>query len=212
MWGASRIAEAVAKYDVDRFIHVSSHSVSSTSPSEFLRTKALGESVVRDIYPETTIVRPAPMYGYEDRLLNKLAAPSGFMTSNTSLSQTSWPVHVVDVAAALETMMHDDEATTGHTFELFGPKKYTVGELHELVSREVVRKGKPGIVAAPVRRAVLDTLNRFLWWNTGCGDDVERENISQTIDMQAKTFADLGIEPVELESMTYQYLVSSRCV
>lgn len=37
--GTERIAEAVAKYDVDRFIHVSSHSVDPNSPSEFLRTK-----------------------------------------------------------------------------------------------------------------------------------------------------------------------------
>ena len=34
-----RIAEAVAKYDVDRFVHVSSHSVDLESPSEFYRTK-----------------------------------------------------------------------------------------------------------------------------------------------------------------------------
>jgi NADH dehydrogenase (ubiquinone) 1 alpha subcomplex subunit 9 len=37
--GAERIAEAVAKYDVDRFIHVSSHNADLNSPSEFFRTK-----------------------------------------------------------------------------------------------------------------------------------------------------------------------------
>lgn len=37
--GAERIAEAVAKYDVDRFIHVSSHNANLDSPSEFFRTK-----------------------------------------------------------------------------------------------------------------------------------------------------------------------------
>lgn len=37
--GAERIAEAVAKYDVDRFIHVSSYNASEDSPSEFFRTK-----------------------------------------------------------------------------------------------------------------------------------------------------------------------------
>ena len=39
--GAERIADAVAKYDVDRFIHVSSHSADLNSPSEFYRTKVL---------------------------------------------------------------------------------------------------------------------------------------------------------------------------
>lgn len=37
--GAERIAEAVAKYDVDRFIHLSSYNANKNSPSEFFRTK-----------------------------------------------------------------------------------------------------------------------------------------------------------------------------
>ena len=37
--GTERIAEAVAKYDVDRFIHVSSYNANPHSPSEFFRTK-----------------------------------------------------------------------------------------------------------------------------------------------------------------------------
>lgn len=37
--GAKRIAEAVAKYDIDRFIHVSTSGVNESSPSEFIRTK-----------------------------------------------------------------------------------------------------------------------------------------------------------------------------
>jgi NADH dehydrogenase (ubiquinone) 1 alpha subcomplex subunit 9 len=43
--GVERIAEAVAKYDVDRFIHVSSYNADLNSPSEFFRTK------VRDFTP-----------------------------------------------------------------------------------------------------------------------------------------------------------------
>lgn len=37
--GTERIAEAVAKYDVDRFIQVSSYNADVNSPSEFFRTK-----------------------------------------------------------------------------------------------------------------------------------------------------------------------------
>jgi NADH dehydrogenase (ubiquinone) 1 alpha subcomplex subunit 9 len=37
--GAERIADAVAKYDVDRFVHVSSYNADPNSPSEFFRTK-----------------------------------------------------------------------------------------------------------------------------------------------------------------------------
>lgn len=37
--GAERIAEIVAKYDVDRFIHVSSYNANPNSPSEFYASK-----------------------------------------------------------------------------------------------------------------------------------------------------------------------------
>ena len=37
--GTERIAEAVAKYDIDRFIHMSSHNADKNSTSEFYRTK-----------------------------------------------------------------------------------------------------------------------------------------------------------------------------
>lgn len=37
--GTERIAEAVAKYDVDRYIHMSSYNADPESPSEFFSTK-----------------------------------------------------------------------------------------------------------------------------------------------------------------------------
>ena len=41
--GTERIAEAVAKYDVDRFIHVSSYNADPTSTSDFFATKVFYE-------------------------------------------------------------------------------------------------------------------------------------------------------------------------
>lgn len=55
--------------------------------------QAQGEDVVRSIFPETTIVRPAPMYGFEDRLLHKLAGVSNLITANY-MQERFWPVHV----------------------------------------------------------------------------------------------------------------------
>ena len=91
--GAERIAEAVAKYDIDRFIHVSSYNANKNSSSKFFRTKAQGEEIVRKIFPETTIVRPAPLFGFEDRLLHKLASVTNLFTAN-HLQERFWPAHV----------------------------------------------------------------------------------------------------------------------
>ncbi|PHH71734.1 hypothetical protein CDD83_5109 [Cordyceps sp. RAO-2017] len=121
---SERIVEAVAKYDIDRYIHVSSHSANPSSKSEFYATKGRGELVVRNIFPETTLVRPAPMFGFEDNLLLKLASVLNLFTAN-NMQEKFWPVHSVDVGAAMEKMLYDD-STAGHTFELYGPRLYSI--------------------------------------------------------------------------------------
>ena len=206
--GTERIAEAVAKYDIDRYVHVSSHSAQLDSPSEFYRTKAQGEQVARSIYPETTIVRPAPMFGFEDRLLHRLASPSNVITSNW-LQERFRPVHAIDVGMALETMLHDD-TTAAETFELYGPTEYTMAELNDLVEREAMKKRRHVNVPKAIMKPVARYANKLLWWPIHSEDEVEREFIDQYIDPSAKTFKDLDIEPVELSSLTFQYLKGYR--
>ena len=58
--------------------------------------EARGEEIVRKIFPETTIVRPAPVFGFEDRLLHKLAGVTNLLMSN-HLQQRFWPVHVYTI-------------------------------------------------------------------------------------------------------------------
>ena len=204
--GASRIADAVAKYDVDRFVHVSSHSASLDSPSEFYRTKARGEEVVRNIFPETTIVRPAPMFGFEDRLLHRLASAANVITSN-HMQERFHPVHAIDVGEALEKMLHDD-STAGETYELYGPKQYQLAEIKELVDREILKSRRHVNIPPQIMGPLADLLNKFVWFTTTSKDQVTREFLDQVIDPSAKTFKDLGIEPTDLANFTYHYLVS----
>ncbi|KAI5246165.1 hypothetical protein E4T43_02849 [Aureobasidium subglaciale] len=206
--GATRIADAVAKYDVDRFVHVSSHSVSKDSPSEFYRTKARGEEAVRSIFPETTIVRPAPLFGFEDRLLHRLAKSSNLLTSN-NLEERFWPVHAIDVGEALEKMCHDD-STAGETYELYGPKQYQMAEIKELVEREILKSRRHINIPRQIMTPIAQLMNKLVWFSTMSKDSVAREFIDQTIDPNAKTFKDLGIEPTDLANFTYHYLQAYR--
>ncbi|KAI4154221.1 MAG: hypothetical protein LQ340_001812 [Diploschistes diacapsis] len=206
--GAERIAEAVAKYDIDRFVHVSSYNASKDSSSEFFRTKARGEEVVRSIFPETTIVRPAPLFGFEDNLLHKLASATNLLTAN-HLRQRFWPVHVMDVGQALEVMV-DNDLTASQTYELYGPTNYSMYEIGELVDKEIIKKRRHINVPKTLLKPAADILNKVLYWHTTSGDEIEREFIDQTIDRDAKTFKDLGIEPAELKGLTFHYLQDYR--
>ncbi|KAK6852056.1 hypothetical protein PG990_014818 [Apiospora arundinis] len=206
--GTERICEAVAKYDVDRYVHVSSYNADPNSPSEFFRTKGLGEQVARSIFPETTIVRPAPVFGFEDNLLIKLANPSVQFTSN-DMQERYRPVHSIDVGKALEAMLYDD-STAGQTYELYGPQEYSTAEIAEMVDREIFKKRTHVNVPKAILKPVAAVLNKVLWWPMLSAEDIDREFIDQVVDEQAKTFKDLNIEPSDISNFTYHYLQGFR--
>lgn len=56
--GAERIAEAVAKYDVDRFIHVSSYNADPNSTSEFFSTKVRRSRIKPVLHTDTVPIGP----------------------------------------------------------------------------------------------------------------------------------------------------------
>lgn len=103
--------------------------------------------------------------------------------------------------------MLQDDTTAGETFELYGPKNYSVAEIAELVDREIVKNRRHINVPKAILKPAAYYLNKLLWWPTISADEVEREFIDQKIDKTAKTFKDLGIEPAELSDLTFHYLV-----
>ncbi|KAK1084764.1 Protein-lysine N-methyltransferase efm5 [Friedmanniomyces endolithicus] len=206
--GTRRIAEAVAKYDVDRFVQVSSHSANPQSPSKFYRTKYHGEQVAKEIFPETTVVRPAPMFGFEDRLLHRLANATNLLSCN-NMQERFWPVHCIDVGAALEQIGLDD-TTVGQTYELHGPKEYNMMQLKEMVDREILKTRRHINVPKAIMAPMTELLNKVLWWPVGSRDEVEREYLDQVIDKNAKTFKDLDMEPADIANFTFKYLQHYR--
>ena len=100
-----------------------------------------------------------------------------------------------------------EEWTTAQTFELYGPKNYSTKEISELVDREIIKKRRHINVPKAIMKPAAYWLNRLLWWPITSADEVEREFIDQQIDPTAKTFKDLGIEPTDLNTLTFHYLV-----
>lgn len=72
--GPASIARIAAENGVENFIHVSHLNASPDSKSKFYATKYEGEMAVQEAFPSATIVRPAAMFGYEDRLLNNMTS------------------------------------------------------------------------------------------------------------------------------------------
>jgi len=114
----------------------------------------------------------------------------------------------IDVGQALEIMLQDD-GTASQTYELYGPKNYSMAEIAELVDKEILKHRRHINIPKAILKPSANLLNKLLWWPVLSADEVEREFIDQKIDPNAKTFNDLGIEPAELSSLTFHYLVCS---
>ncbi|KAF5102284.1 hypothetical protein D0Z00_000467 [Geotrichum galactomycetum] len=196
--GARRVAQAVAKYNVARFVHVSAFNADPNSTSEFNRTKGLGELAVREIIPDATIVRPSVMYGNGDKFLNKIASATRLFSANNN-KETLRPVSVLDVAAALEKIGYDD-STVGKTYELYGPKEYTMAQIHAMVQEATQNQLLQVNLPKQVYQFIAQ-LTQYIYWPTISPDQVERMFINQVVDENAATFADLGIKPAQLEDL-----------
>lgn len=125
------------------------------------------------------------------------------MIANTDETQA------IDVGEALEKIAQDD-STASQTYELFGPKNYSTAEIAELVDKEIIKRRRHINLPKQILKPIAKIANKALWWPVITEDEVEREFINQKIDPTAKTFADLGIEPAELSSLTFYYLQGYR--
>eukprot|EP00239_Pterosperma_sp_CCMP1384_P007743 CAMPEP_0197847278 /NCGR_PEP_ID=MMETSP1438-20131217/5685_1 /TAXON_ID=1461541 /ORGANISM="Pterosperma sp., Strain CCMP1384" /LENGTH=394 /DNA_ID=CAMNT_0043459153 /DNA_START=66 /DNA_END=1250 /DNA_ORIENTATION=+ len=219
------IAECAAEAGIPQLIHVSALGASTSNPSEFFQSKAEGEAAVREAFPDATIVRPAHMVGVEDRLMNDLArhiinAPFGLTPLVDGGYNKLQPVNVHDVGLAIAEMVKDP-STIGKTYELAGPKVYSMKELHALAALCVREIPRPVFVPSPV--APLMGLPREILQKKIIPFALPNKNIfeinflkSMTEDYTlnrnptVSTFKDLHIVPRQLEGLNVDYLRSYR--
>lgn len=121
---AKNIAEA-AKH-ADRFIHVSAANVSTNSDNRWAKTKAEGEEAVRSITPWATILKPTPIYGDDDRILNKWGIISQYWPFIPLVNKDAkvQPLDGVDMGRAVISAL-GDASSIGQTYTLGGNEVMT---------------------------------------------------------------------------------------
>ncbi len=136
---AQAVVAACRQAGVKRLLHMSALGADSKGPSEYLRSKGIGEQAVLaadDL--AITVFRPSVIFGPEDKFLNLFARLATFMwvLALGSPNARFQPVFVGDVVrafiAALDDRAHLD-GTGGKRYDLCGPKEYTLCQLVELV-------------------------------------------------------------------------------
>jgi uncharacterized protein YbjT (DUF2867 family) len=128
--GTERLVNAAAAAGAGRFVHVSATGAAPDAIEPWYRAKWGGEQAVLASGLPATIVRPAWLYGPEDRALNRFVTFHRwlpFVPVVGSGRQRLQPVFVDDVAAVLALSAAPDGPTG--LFEIGGPEVMTMDEV-----------------------------------------------------------------------------------
>lgn len=129
-----KIAEAARLAGVRRLLHVSALQAAPDAPSGYLRSKAAGEAALREANLDLTVFRPSVIFGNGDAFLNvfaKLLAVAPMLPLACPDARFQ-PVWVGDVCTCISASLAH-HASIGATYELCGPRQYTLRQLVEYV-------------------------------------------------------------------------------
>jgi uncharacterized protein YbjT (DUF2867 family) len=157
-----KVIHACGESGVQRLLHMSALGAHPNSRSAYQRSKGIAEALVREagmshIEHENwylngpkfihgyglnvTIFRPSVIFGRGDSFLSMFARLLKFspVLPLAAANSRFAPVHVEDVARAFVESL-DNTATYGQTYDLCGPKAYTLQELVSYVGDVIGKK------------------------------------------------------------------------
>jgi len=150
-----KILAACAAAGVPRLLHMSALGATANSQSRYQQSKAAGEALVREARGiQATVFRPSVIFGPGDSFLSLFAdllqlAPVVPLAGAAARFQ---PVYVGDVASAFADALACQE-TFGQSYDLCGPKVYSLAELLQLTARTL-----------GLKRVVLPLGKTASWW------------------------------------------------
>ncbi len=209
--GPRRIADLSKQCGIDRLIHMSAIGADPASDAEYGRTKAAGESAVREAFPDATIFRPSIVFGPEDGFFNLFAGMARISPVLPLIGggHTRFqPVYVGDVADAMLASLERPDSK-GRTYELGGPKVYSFKELMQLMLS--VTQQRVFLVPVPwnvamAQGAVLGMLPKPPLTR----DQVRMLRQDNVVSGQHPGFRDLGLTPTAPEAILPSYLEAYR--
>ncbi|TRY54564.1 hypothetical protein DNTS_033419 [Danionella cerebrum] len=195
------IAKATREAGIKKLIHMSHLNADFSSPSKYLRQKAVGEIEVREEFPDAIIMKPSEMFGRGDDFVTHFA--SKYITTSSCCYNLF--CLVIDVAQAIINAIHDPE-TNGKTYVLVGPNRYLLGDFVRYIFLVAHRP----LVMYSLPRPLLLLLARFFEWNPfrpwTTRDKVIRFHTTDKKFPDLPGLEDLGITPTPFEQKAIEML------
>lgn len=212
---AGQIAEAAARENVERFVHISALGVDQ-SRSCYARTKKAGEQAVLSACPWATILRPGVVFGSDDNFFNMFARLTRVAPVLPLIGggKTKFqPVYVGDVAhavmAAIMLPAIGDSDPRGRVYELGGPEVIDFRAVYERVFKLTNRTSR--LVCLPFWCAKVQAFFlSFLPNPLLTSDQVEGLKSDNVVGDKALTFSHLGIVPTGMGLVLPAYLEAYR--
>lgn len=213
--GAGNVAEAAKAAGVSNYVHFSALGANLDGPSDYAKTKALGEEAVKTSVPTADILRPSIVFGPEDSFFNKFAAMTQIAPALPLIGggHTKFqPVYAGDIAEAVAQCLA--QGTKGDIYELGGPQTYSFKELMEFTLETVDRRR----FLAPVPwffANILGFTGDVSGWLPFVKPFLTRDQVTSlktdnVVSGDTKTFADLNIDLETIESIVPPYLARYR--
>jgi len=203
--GAHNVAEAAREIGADALVHVSAIGADVHSKSLYGESKAEGELAARDAFPGATIIRPSLVFGPEDQLTNRFASMASLPFLPVIAAKRYFqPVYVRDLAKAIALAALQPQTYGGKTYEIGGPQKMSMIELHRTILE--LTGQKPEIVQTP--DLFGDLLSR-LGWLPGAPLTRDQWLMLQRDNVPSGEFPGLeafGINPTPLAAVGYEWL------
>jgi NADH dehydrogenase len=120
-----------------RYLHMSALGANANGPSMYQRSKGDGELAVKASNLDWTIFRPSVIFGAQDQFMNVFSKLTKLLPLMPLANYQAkfQPVSVDDVAAAFVKALKLPQ-TIHQSYDLVGPKVYTMQEIVELAKRK----------------------------------------------------------------------------
>jgi len=194
---------------IERFIHISSLGSDVNSNSKYSKSKAMGENAILNENPNSTIIKPSLIYGFDDNffnqfasILNKLPVFPLFGNGETKFQ----PVYVQDLVNLIA--LHISDSDKKNMYEVGGAEILTLKEIIQFILGVINKRRILLPIPFPLSKIFITPM-QILPKKPITFDQLESlrsDNILSKNKDEIGYLEDYGIEPTSIKNIAPQYL------